>query len=108
MGLHPRDYVSIHAPARGATFKLRSEPQPQQVSIHAPARGATAAYLAQAPHVKVSIHAPARGATYRQQYIENTQKRFNPRARAGRDPARTAVASPLDCFNPRARAGRDT
>ena len=34
--------VSIHAPARGATRKLRLGSQTRLVSIHAPARGATA------------------------------------------------------------------
>ena len=56
--------VSIHAPARGATFRRTEIFVRVEVSIHAPARGAT-------PHSpptlasenEVSIHAPARGAT---------------------------------------------
>jgi len=33
--------VSIHAPARGATFLFQGQFAPSKVSIHAPARGAT-------------------------------------------------------------------
>ena len=33
--------VSIHAPARGATYNPLSNPLSSSVSIHAPARGAT-------------------------------------------------------------------
>ena len=33
--------ISIHAPARGATWLLRGSPNPGTISIHAPARGAT-------------------------------------------------------------------
>ena len=56
-------WVSIHAPARGATCKLSSADYVIGVSIHAPARGATSQYRL-CPHAQqVSIHAPARGAT---------------------------------------------
>ena len=77
--------VSIHAPARGATFAPGSSSAHRAVSIHAPARGATgfsggsgAAVQFQSTHphgvrrrgidqveadLAVSIHAPARGAT---------------------------------------------
>ena len=37
--------VSIHAPARGATFIGRVGGRSHIVSIHAPARGATIKYL---------------------------------------------------------------
>ena len=78
-------YVSIHAPAWGATkhrarhenLDLRFNPrarvgrdclcQPgrrdRYVSIHAPAWGATAQYNQDIAKTKVSIHAPAWGAT---------------------------------------------
>ncbi len=79
-------WVSIHAPARGATGRQRNHVEPNDsVSIHAPARGATDCTV---PHyslhvfqstpprggrhrrrkmtdqIEVSIHAPARGATF--------------------------------------------
>ena len=82
--------------------------------------------------VRVSIHAPARGATlfkaFLQCFIElmfqstrprgarpltcrsqaSCERRFNPRAREGRDPAQFYDRQPHLGFNPRAREGRDT
>ena len=78
--------VSIHAPTRGATHRLRAPDFPGRVSIHAPTRGATvgrntvpgATYKFQSTRPRgarqdpdevfaeiedVSIHAPTRGAT---------------------------------------------
>ena len=55
--------VSIHAPARGATFSLCDDTHKVGVSIHAPARGATADGALGSVTALVSIHAPARGAT---------------------------------------------
>ena len=78
-------FVSIHAPARGATMHpatTQARPRFQftrprgarpmdggkgfgwAVSIHAPARGATDLDILHDPRLQVSIHAPARGATY--------------------------------------------
>ncbi len=77
--------VSIHAPARGATYADKLQLCCLSVSIHAPARGATSAEIAPSQRTQfqsthphgvrlfnrcrsntayiVSIHAPARGAT---------------------------------------------
>ena len=55
----------------------------------------------------VSIHAPARGATFSGAAAASKLKRFNPRARAGRDVASDCRRDRPVCFNPRARAGRD-
>ena len=88
LSLHRRrlkDFVSIHAPARGATISSSPWWPLILVSIHAPARGATliagrsrapAMFQSTPPHggrhgykclilqyLEVSIHAPARGAT---------------------------------------------
>ena len=55
----------------------------------------------------VSIHAPAWGATIRSTLDKAITRRFNPRARVGRDGLlRVAPAAPTG-FNPRARVGRD-
>ena len=54
------------------------------VSIHAPARGATFTDEEIGNVPEVSIHAPARGATPGWSWIDPL-KGFNPRARAGRD-----------------------
>ena len=55
--------ISIHAPARGATQRLRDQVRASLISIHAPARGATRAEPLFPPVLHISIHAPARGAT---------------------------------------------
>ena len=77
--------VSIHAPTRGATRRTCRERQPSRVSIHAPTRGATGAGFAGDARDRVSIHAPTRGATPSSSHPHRPQKRFNPRAHAGRD-----------------------
>ena len=55
------------------------------VSIHAPARGATPDDDDGMPFDGVSIHAPALGATARACVASRAVLCFNPRARAGRD-----------------------
>ena len=55
--------ISIHAPARGATFSLRNNFRGWNISIHAPARGATRQVGTCRRYHCISIHAPARGAT---------------------------------------------
>ena len=78
--------VSIHAPARGATWgSSKYALSHASVSIHAPARGATRGGPSVVPRHPVSIHAPARGATYRRYLHRCSRRGFNPRARAGRD-----------------------
>ena len=79
--------ISIHAPARGATFScspfltigvfqstlphgerpadLISPKAACNISIHAPARGATLDSDCKPDMVVISIHAPARGATFK-------------------------------------------
>ena len=78
--------ISIHAPARGATFvnpccllqfrefqstlphgerlrRTNRRHNNRHISIHAPARGATGGLYLHTSHGDISIHAPARGAT---------------------------------------------
>src|SRR5690554_3037477 len=55
--------VSIHAPAKGATFTSGSTGACFRVSIHAPAKGAPGDGAAGFVGAVVSIHAPAKGAT---------------------------------------------
>ena len=124
-------YVSIHAPAGGATsalvldFELRVD-----VSIHAPAGGATVVQSNATDYVTVSIHAPAGGATLLVICSSILRRRFYPRARGGRDltlrtgkyvPKRFLSTRPRGArlnvwhggnyharrFYPRARGGRD-
>ena len=56
-------FISIHAPARGATQYTSQWNSIIQISIHAPARGATIDFHTLYSFVPISIHAPARGAT---------------------------------------------
>ena len=76
------------------------------VSIHAPARGATAKRADAVRVLYVSIHAPARGAT-RKCSPPRSARRFNPRARTGRDAHGRICWGQGVGFNPRARTGRD-
>ena len=78
-------FVSIHAPARGATPCRCARARRAQVSIHAPARGATRPRASGRPWREVSIHAPARGATSEGEPYDKGVRSFNPRAREGRD-----------------------
>ena len=101
--------VSIHAPARGATWSsLPPSRENVKVSIHAPARGATQARASCEMSSKVSIHAPARGATDALAVIVAVIASFNPRAREGRDAFPLFERWQPVRFNPRAREGRDT
>ena len=77
--------VSIHAPVKGATERRRDGRLYQRVSIHAPVKGATVLDDGVAAHVGVSIHAPVKGATPRPGCPGSGRRRFNPRAREGRD-----------------------
>ena len=58
----------------------------QFVSIHAPTRGATRRRGNISTRGKVSIHAPTRGATRTGAGVISNVTGFNPRAHAGRDP----------------------
>ena len=56
-------YISIHAPPRGATARTSALQARNAISIHAPPRGATVNARHVADGVVISIHAPPRGAT---------------------------------------------
>ena len=102
------EFVSIHAPAWGATRKLTPHIPPYYVSIHAPAWGATIKRIMGVNLEDVSIHAPAWGATIRFSVVLWYRVGFNPRARVGRDMYYGFETSDENAgFNPRARVGRD-
>ena len=67
------NFISIHAPPRGATTRARNAPDIQYISIHAPPRGATVGLSTPSGVWLISIHAPPRGATITADYnpIEN-------------------------------------
>ena len=58
-------YVSIHAPARGATSKGRRIKRSSTSFNPRPRAGGDTVVRIQTSSRHVSIHAPARGATYR-------------------------------------------
>ena len=98
--------VSIHAPARGATTATGHWPLRERVSIHAPARGATRPHGLVLQHFAVSIHAPARGAT-RVIAASGSLVQFQfTRPQGARQP-RKRWFSRVGSFNSRARKGRD-
>ena len=84
--LHPRLRlnVSIHAPAWGATVGAANQETTQGVSIHAPAWGATTMRMT---HVMMSLFqfTRPRGARRRRASRSSSPRRFNSRARVGRD-----------------------
>jgi len=123
-------YVSIHAPAQGATMasnlmgkidKFQSTPprrgrpmlcsrRPQggSVSIHAPAQGATPMW----GYVFLGLFTfqstpPRRGRQEEQEESNERIHRFNPRPRAGGDELSHRFLWFLLSFNPRPRAGGD-
>ena len=123
-----RKTISIHAPARGATylriklsyggyFNPRSREGSDEIrphcdqlwaiSIHAPARGATPGIEDGNAAGGISIHAPARGATYVICHHPRDFFYFNPRSREGSDAMRPSASIQAAYFNPRSREGSD-
>ena len=101
-----RDEVSIHAPARGATFCNGLQFRKHSVSIHAPARGATPGVLSMIFTGPFQFTRP-QGARQRLLRMRRSLFGFNSRARKGRDARHGGVGVRQDCFNSRARKGRD-
>ena len=60
-------------------------PAPEFISIHAPARGATQCDAIYVLLNYISIHAPARGATIDKEGSMYVDRNFNPRSREGSD-----------------------
>ena len=77
------------------------------VSIRAPARGATCVPALKASSTCVSIRAPARGATPELCDLGAGRHGFNSRSREGSDTARRFEQSGMAGFNSRSREGSD-
>ena len=77
------------------------------ISIHAPAKGAT--YPCRCRHCAyiISIHAPAWGATEVQKWLDIQKHYFNPRSRMGSDNTGRISCTHHQNFNPRSREGSD-
>jgi len=78
------------------------------VSIHAPAWGATRILDKGYDGYDVSIHAPAWGATWNGGDANPRGRRFNPRTRMGCDYDIIGKTDNVICFNPRTRMGCDS
>ena len=124
----PLSWVSIHAPAWGATYKGGSKSSRKRfqstrphgarlnatstlftfsdVSIHAPAWGATQFTKGLIKSSFVSIHAPAWGATMVRLMVGRITMFQSTRPHGARLLFGLEVHFRL-CFNPRARMGRD-
>ena len=100
-------YISIHAPARGATGCSKEQRYSLKISIHAPARGATTIYWVFVACVGISIHAPARGATsFSWQNVFCKIISIHAPARGATAGERVKLLLAMH-FNPRSREGSD-
>ena len=122
-------FISIHAPAKGATLYFGYCSCSFGISIHAPAKGATSPQGMFTTNYFISIHAPAKGATWFLFLRMFLLLYFNPRSREGSDspqgmfttnyfisihaPAKGATMTGILWrflflhFNPRSREGSD-
>ena len=102
--------VSIHAPARGATYAAVNAHNADMAFQSTRPRGARRdAYLLGFADGRVSIHAPARGATAHVRDNNFHQNCFNPRAREGRDAGRpTSPCAACRFQSTRPRGARPT
>ncbi len=103
----PKTLFQSTLPRGERRLQLRFSRWGIRISIHAPARGATYLPCVTGHYRSISIHAPARGATQRTRGEKRSLPYFNPRSREGSDNA----AHPRRCaggdFNPRSREGSD-
>ena len=100
-------YVSIHAPARGATEAACTDKAFAQFQSTRP-RGARQPTASASLLSGVFQSTRPRGARRGHKRKGAGRTGFNPRARAGRDGNLASGRVALPRFNPRARAGRDT
>ena len=103
-----KTYISIHAPAQGATYLTSVDMGLFFISIHAPAQGAT-----RARHIdRVYDQAFQSTLPHRERPALPGSKRwelgnFNPRSRTGSDIIKDTFNAVLNYFNPRSRTGSD-
>ena len=100
-------YISIHAPAEGATqiYFVCFHCSIFQSTLPRRERLRVCSWLRL--EVNISIHAPAEGATSAISCAASLELYFNPRSRGGSDSLHTLPASELPYFNPRSRGGSD-
>ena len=105
--LHGTPYISIHAPAKGATPSKTMCPSFNSFQSTLPRRERPTKIYDPNNEFDISIHAPAKGATKGDTTELKEYADFNPRSREGSD--RIARKSPMciHYFNPRSREGSD-
>ena len=102
-----RGYISIHAPAKGATFISSLPPFHPNISIHAPAKGATISkFTRQVIHIDFNPRS-REGSDNLSLLTDLVQQYFNPRSREGSDLILWILLLFLWDFNPRSREGSD-
>ena len=100
-------FISIHAPAKGATqsfFPLKCSFQFQSTP---PRRERRFVGTVTNQYTLISIHAPAKGATYWWSGQVVCKPNFNPRPREGSDGYHRGRVQYRTNFNPRPREGSD-
>ena len=100
-------YISIHAPARGATVNLFGLTYYFDISIHAPARGATRLTIQNRKEMVFQSTLP-RGERLGAIFSKCSRiNYFNPRSREGSDVKFQTYQHGCYNFNPRSREGSD-
>ena len=77
--------ISIHAPARGATYSKIYQKVMQKFQSTLPRGERPGSSFHDGIPIIISIHAPARGATYIDKLVNAIFADFNPRSREGSD-----------------------
>ena len=103
----PRWKFQSTLPHRERPGRTTFHTTPSWISIHAPAQGATVLFQRHGAGTAISIHAPAQGATEVTRNISTERKYFNPRSRTGSDLAAGIRHRLCKHFNPRSRTGSD-
>ena len=100
--------ISIHAPAKGATFLPSSRAALSVISIHAPAKGATIHLYAALRFFSNFNPRSREGSDFPSVLSSKADYNFNPRSREGSDIISSIRRKLLDNFNPRSREGSDS
>ena len=106
-GMTLGDYVSIHAPTKGATLFIVLYSALNLVSIHAPTKGATKGKLGS--HSKKQVFQSTLPRRERHGAARSIYRMggFNPRSHEGSDMSVPALNTPASGFNPRSHEGSD-
>ena len=100
--------ISIHAPAKGATFGTRDKKRKNLLfQSTLPRRERPLENHEERIAKLISIHAPAKGATILSMPHHLISLNFNPRSREGSDTETERVKRQYSNFNPRSREGSD-